>query len=384
METHGISALAVLTPPGRGGIAVIRCIGPRAEPAVFAAFRKKGPGPFPALPGTLTYGHITDADGRSLDEVIVAFPAAGVFEVNCHGGPAAAKAVCERLAGLGLEVVDADRLLEIQGAGAIERAARVLLRRATTPFAARVLLDQLSGSLAGAVRAALEDVAAGRPADAIASLDALLARWRTCGRFLADPPRVVLAGRPNAGKSTLLNRLVGTERVITSPTPGTTRDYVEAEASLNGVPVILVDTAGLGEAREEVERQGVGRAHQQVGRAAVVVYLLDATAGARPDDEAMLRKLGDRAVTVWNKVDAAGAVAAGEGPWGDAIRLSARTGEGVEALNAAVPASLGWRRPAPGEAVPFSADQAAALDQARQALLAGRPADAARLLAAML
>jgi tRNA modification GTPase len=415
-------AFAVLTPPGRGGIAVIRCLGPGAEAAIAECFRPARPGPALPAPGALAYGHVVDADGQALDEVILcnascraaagppAAPAAGltmIYEVNCHGGPAAVRAVCDRLSALGLAQVDADRLLELEGLPRLQREARRALRRATTPLAARILLDQLNGALARAI----EDIArtlapacGGSPdppraaaAGALAALDALLARWRGCGRFLADPPRIAIAGRPNSGKSTLLNRLVGAERAITSAAPGTTRDTVEAEAALDGVPVVLVDTAGLREAAGDIERAGVARARQELARAAVVVYLVDATAGLESEDEAALDALGDRALAAWNKIDApsaaTGSAAAGSGatrlgasqrPARCTLALSALTGEGAPALVAALLARLGWQAPGPGAAVPFTAEQAAAIESAQEALADGRAQEARATLAALL
>ncbi|MBE3096182.1 MAG: 50S ribosome-binding GTPase [Planctomycetes bacterium] len=456
------SAFAVLTPPGRGGIAVIRCIGLGAEAAISRCFRPARAERQP-LPGCLAYGHIVDAEGRALDEIILHHEGPAAFEVNCHGGPAAVKAVCTLLAALGLAETDADRLLELEGLPPIARQARRALRAATTPLAARILLDQLNGALAAAIgeivtalapslapgectclaprlfsplpavgegvgvrgRAPLdpspglrppspargegttlntygEYTGGGRAADApsaapppvcsrgakygdnaLAGLEVLLGRWRTCGRLLADPPRIAIAGRPNSGKSTLLNRLVGAERAITSPQPGTTRDTVEAEAALEGVPAVLVDTAGLREASGDIEHAGVERARRETARAAVVVYLIDATAGLQPEDEAALDALGDRALAVWNKIDApSGATQRGAR---GAPAISALTGDGIPALVAELLARLGWRAVAwATEAVPFTAEQAAAIESAREALADGRAEEARATLAALL
>ncbi|HUX17189.1 MAG TPA: GTPase [Phycisphaerae bacterium] len=385
---------SVLTPPGRGGIAVVRCLGPAAPETIAACFRspravqspqmspsltganlREPTPPAPDLPdiGRLAYGHFTDADGRPLDEIILYREAETVFEVNCHGGPAAVEAVCRRLADLGLEQVDPDRLLALEGAEPIERDAERMLREARTPLAGRILLDQLNGALARAIDKILKALAAGCSAEAGKELDALLERWRGCGRLLASPPRVAVAGLPNVGKSTLVNRLVGAERVLVSATPGTTRDYVEADAAIEGLPVVLVDTAGLRETEEHVEREGVARARREMRAAAAVVYLLDAVEGAQPEDEAALEALGDRAVAVWNKADLA------PGPLGPpaAVAISALTGDGIEALVGSVLARLGWRPPAAaGDAVPFTAAQAGALERARDALARGDSAAA--------
>jgi len=443
MSALGCSAFAVLTPPGRGGIAVLRCVGPAAEAALQECFRPAARGrkprhhdaggmptaPLPSAcsqvadacprkdgvgmppggtgraslppPGHLAYGHIIDAGGRPLDEIILCSlpapcfaPAEGaagdsaqppIFEVNCHGGPAAVAAVAERLVALGLEQVDADRLLGLEGAPRIERDARRMLRTARTALAARVLLDQLGGALAGAVARILEQLASNRVDEALAEIGTLLARWRHAGRFLADPPRVVIAGRPNVGKSTLLNRLVGADRAITSAAPGTTRDYVEVEAALDGVPVVLVDTAGLGEARDEIEGLGVERARGEVSRASLVVYLLDACEGAAADDEAALRLLGERGLAVWNKADlvAHAPETAPQSAASGTLRISALSGDGIAALMAEVLARLGYRPTGPGEAVPVTREQAEALRGALESVEVGDAAAARLALAAL-
>jgi len=183
----------------------------------------------------------------------------------------------------------------------------------------------------------------------------------------------VIAGRPNVGKSTLLNRLVGADRAITSPAPGTTRDYVEADAALDGVPVVLVDTAGLREGRDEVERLGVERARRELARASLVLHLLDAVEGPCAEDQATLRALGPRALAVWNKVDLAPAASG-------AVGVSALLGDGVTELTALLLSRLGYQPPASGDAVPFTTEQASILEEARKLLAAGKPDAARRVL----
>jgi tRNA modification GTPase len=452
MTGPGPSVFAVLTPPGRGGIAVIRCTGPDAEPALAACFRRpphRRPGSdarapsadvatgapasdarhAPGLsraadlpaPGALAYGHLLDVDGRAIDEIIVLRtpPPDTACEVHCHGGPAAVAAIRERLTALGLREVPADELATAEGAGPIERAARRMLQRTASPTAARILLDQLDGALARAI----EQAAAAVPVDsasppttcattvecassaafaataapaamdgragALALID-LLDRWRTCGRFLARQPRIAIAGRPNAGKSTLLNRLAGADRAITSPIPGTTRDYVEATVALGGLAATLIDTAGLRATDHAIERAGVERARAEAARADVVVYLLDAREGVMPEDAAALRELGPRAIIAWNKVDACGSpesaptAGAADLPGAAPLHISALAGRALPELVSAILARLGWREPPPGAAVPLTEEQAAAIERARAHLAAGRPADARTTLAQLL
>ncbi len=388
---------SVLTPPGRGGIAVVRCFGPAVPGTIAAAFRPaksdisnlksqivdvtSRPPAASGLPavGRLAYGHFSDADGQVLDEIILHRAAAEAFEINCHGGPAAVEAVCRRVAALGLERVAPDHLFQLEGACPIERDARRLLQSARTPLAARILLDQLNGALGRALVAVAADLEAGRKDDARRAIETLLARWRTCGRFLAEAPRIAVAGRPNAGKSTLVNRFVGTDRVLTSAAPGTTRDTVEAEAAIEGVPLFLVDTAGLGESEAEVEREGVARARRQMAEAPLVVYLLDAAEGVHPEDRAALAALGSRALVVWNKSDVASPA-----PEPEAIAVSALRGDGMDALGHAILARLGWEEPQPGAAVPFTPAQAAALESACEALARGDAALARKNLESLL
>jgi len=380
MNSDPPSAFAVLTPPGRGGIAVVRCLGPRADAAVAASFRSAARHAHLPEPGTLAYGRFVDARGDPLDEVILYHVGPGTWEINCHGGPAAVRAVSDRLVALGLRQVAPAALLEAEGAPPLEREARALLASARTRLAARLLLDQLTGALGRAGEAIAAHLAAGRGDAAAAASDELLGRWHSCGRFLAAPPRVTVAGRPNVGKSTLVNRLTGTDRVITSAVPGTTRDYVEVEAALDGVPVILVDTAGLRRATEPIESEGVRRARHEAARADVVVYLLDAVEGMTPEDGETLASCGKgRALVVWNKSDLAVPPQLAQEP--EAMAVSAAGGQGVEALGRAILVRLGWCAAAPGAAVPFTASQAAALEAARRAVAAGRADEARAALA---
>jgi len=382
MRGRGQSAFAVLTAPGRGGIAVVRCTGPRAGPVLEACFRpsaRHGEGRVLPDVGRLAYGHLLDADGAVLDEIILYRPAGKTCEVNCHGGPAALEAVCRRLADLGLAQVDADALASAEGPGPVARAARRLLRAAATPLAAHVLLDQVGGALDRSIADARERIAAGRIDAAAVAIRGLLERWQTCGRWLAAPPRVAVAGRPNVGKSTLLNRLAGAERAITSATPGTTRDYVETPAAIEGLPVVLVDTAGLRDTGETIEHEGVARAREQADAADLVVYLLEASEGVSAEDLAALADLEGRALAVWNKADLT------SGPLGPpgAIAVSALVGEGMDALGRAVLERLACRAPPPGAAVPITAEQAQALESAQRLLAESRAKEAGAALEAI-
>jgi len=157
---------------------------------------------------------------------------------------------------------------------------------------------------------------------------------------------VVLAGRPNVGKSSLLNRLAGDERAIVTPIPGTTRDALREPIQIDGVPIIVVDTAGLRQAPDEVERLGVERAWQEVGRADAVLMVLDASEGVTADDRTLLERLpvdGVR-IEVFNKWDLVPGARRGLRAQ-DPLRVwvSAKTGEGLDALRKAILRAAGWQ-----------------------------------------
>ena len=171
------------------------------------------------------------------------------------------------------------------------------------------------------------------------ALEDVLARSRQ-GNLLRAGIHVVLAGRPNVGKSSLLNRLAGEERAIVTAVPGTTRDALRESIQIEGVPIVVVDTAGLRESGDEVERLGMERTRSEMERADVVLVVLDA--GTLEAPAGSLPATGTR-ITVVNKIDlVAGAVA---GRQGEAIHVSAKTGAGLDALRQALLAAAGWTAP---------------------------------------
>ncbi len=208
-----------------------------------------------------------------------------------------------------------------------------------------------------------------RLADLRASLAAILADARQ-GAVLRDGLTVVLAGAPNVGKSSLLNRLAGEEVAIVTPVPGTTRDYVRATLLLEGVPIHLIDTAGLREAGDEVERIGIDRAWEAIAKAGAVMRVSDATRPETAVNPLLDARLpaGVPTARITNKIDATGQAAGREDHGGAvAIRLSARTGEGVAALRAWLLEVAGWKPH--GEGVFLARERhLAALGEAERAL----------------
>ena len=166
------------------------------------------------------------------------------------------------------------------------------------------------------------------------------------GNLLREGIHVVIAGRPNVGKSSLLNRLAGEERAIVTPVAGTTRDLVREDIAIDGVPLHVVDTAGLRESTDEVERIGIERAWEELARADVVIALFEANAGIGPEDQTILDRFesalpaGAARIQVFNKIDLCAEPVSGDDA---AVWVSAKTGAGIEDLRLALLAAAGWR-----------------------------------------
>ncbi len=342
---------AVLSPPGRAALAVVHVSGDGARPIVAGLFRGRiGAEP---RPGRLVSGE------RDVDEVMVrsvaGFTGEDTVEITCHGGAAAVERVLRALAEAGAERVSPGELLERGvekgGLDRIRAEAWTLLPGARTELAAAVLHDQAEGALSRAVGAMR-----GRP-----DAERLLA-GASLGRALASPRKVVLAGSPNAGKSTLFNALVRADRAIVSPEPGTTRDPVREFAAIEGVPLEVVDTAGVGEPADLLEQLSIERTGRALAEADVVLFLFDAEAGARGSELVFLERLSHRRVILLvNKVDVGR-----KKPLLEALPVSARTGEGLDEVRRRILRALEVRPSRePGAPVVFTARQERLLEEAR-------------------
>jgi len=392
---------AIATAPGTGAVGIIRLSGPAALPLASALFRSAHPGFTGFLPRRLHHGSLVDAAGRVLDEVLAAFmPGPGSFtgedvvELSCHGGPAVLRAVLDELLARGARLArPGEFTLRAFRHGKLDLTqAEAVAEAIAAPTRAALHLAQLklSGALSSRIstlRQALESLraqlclAVDFPDEDTECLPLPLLRQETLRaaedveRLLAGVDRArawregvlaVLAGRVNAGKSSLLNALVGRRRAIVSATPGTTRDYLEEQLDLSGLLVRLVDTAGLrgprglmeGEALDgldaadsvdvadvanvvdPVEAQGQDLSREFMDRAEAVLYVLDAAQPLHSVDRAALDGLAPgRTLVLLNKCDL-GACAEHGGGTEDALRglglawarVSARTGEGLEEL----------------------------------------------------
>lgn len=359
---------AIATAQGTGGIAIVRISGDRAEAILSNMFRPAG-GVKTLESHRMMYGSAVDARGEALDEVMSVLMRAprsytreDVAELHCHGGAACATAVLERALALGArpaEPGEFTRRAFLNGRIDLSRAEAVMqLIGAGSRAAARASLRQLEGGVSAFVRGAsdrltglmalieastdfpdeVEEEAAA--SELIEALRALLSEVRArCdargARILREGASVVLAGRPNVGKSSLMNALLNQERAIVTDIPGTTRDVLTERLSLGGIAVELSDTAGQRDTLDPIERIGVDRARQAVERADVVLIVLDAAAPLDAEDEALIRRADDRAIICLNKSDLPEAVNRRQiaGMTGAMVlEMSAQSGAGLDAL----------------------------------------------------
>jgi tRNA modification GTPase len=336
------TTVTVLTPPGSAALAVLAVRGPDAWPILQRMFRTLAGKELGCRPAGFAFGRI---GSQTSDEVILAATGPDAFEVHCHGGQRVVAWLVDLLRSTGIKEAPAP-----VGESAAAQAAR-LLPMARTVRTAGILLDQLQGAYDRAVGAVRRG---GSEADA---LRAILRRNVAVGRHLIEPWRVVVAGAPNAGKSTLLNALAGFARSVVSPIPGTTRDAVSVSLAFDGWPVDLTDTAGFREIADAIESEGVERARAAAAQSDLVLWVVDAT-GPRPASAgAVANELGlpeNGVLVVFNKTDVV-PVSPSEFP--DAVRVSALTGTGLTDLVGRMVRILAPNPPAPGEPVPFTPEQ---------------------------
>jgi tRNA modification GTPase len=360
------TVVSLLTPPGAGAIAVIEVRGPMAYPLAKRLFAPVGK-QLPDAPdaGRFWFGMLGG------DEVVLAVTGADAIEVHCHGGRRVVRWVIERFTAGGAE----ERTPCPPGEGF------ELLQRAPTLRTASILLDQLNGAFALEVQQLLRLLET--DPDSVKELLRRLAELGgTVGRHLIEPWKVVIAGPPNVGKSSLVNALAGYQRAVVSEMAGTTRDAVGVRVAFDGWPVELIDTAGLRDA-EGLEAEGIERARAVLGGADLVVWVMDATVQEEvwPDDEtfaAVHLPLATGWVVVMNKSDRGLERLPGH-PIG-AIHLSAATGENVPLLVDWIVWRLVPRAPEPGAGVPFAPALIELVAGASAALAGDHPTEAARLL----
>ena len=410
MTTDTIAAVA--TPFGEGAIALLRISGPAAlEVADRLRGTDGGARPSAFAPRRQRLVPLHDATGRKLDEVLLSvhrgpasYTGEDVVEITCHGGILLTQRVLEAALAAGARAAGPGEFTQrafLNGRMDLTQAEGVMdLIHAQTDLALRAASEQLAGRLGrriGEVRENLLSLAAHVEAfidfpdedidpdtgaallariDAIrAALDALLATADQ-GRILREGVRTVIYGEPNVGKSSLLNALVGHERAIVSETPGTTRDTIEEFINVRGLPLRVIDTAGLRVTSDPLENAGIARTRQTLAAADLALHVVDASQPPPPLGPDPI-PLVTTSILVCNKTDLGvhpGWAAQDAG----AIRVSCRTEEGLDALGAAIYQRITGGQSAWNEsAAAINARHQACLQRARAALGAGRAALAA-------
>lgn len=378
MKSDTIAAIA--TAPGRGGVGVIRISGSNLLPFAFALTGKT------PKPRYATLADFNAADGTAIDSGLLlffpdphSFTGEDVLELQGHGGPVVMQMLLGRCLDLGARLAEPgefSRRAFLNGKLDLAQAEAVAdLIDAATTSAARSAVRSLQGEFSKAIHGLTEelinlrmlveatldfpdeDIDFLKAADAFGRLQRLQDKLAEIfdragqGKLLQSGLHVVLAGQPNVGKSSLLNRLTGDELAIVTPIAGTTRDALRSTIQIEGIPLHIIDTAGLRDTEDEVEKIGIERSWQEIERADVVLLLVDARSGIGEADRAILSRLPTRLqrITVYNKIDLADRTPerhAEHDAHGDAvaISLSAKANQGIELLRQELLRIAGWHQ----------------------------------------
>ncbi len=382
---------ACLTPPAAGGVAVIRVVGAGAHRLLAPHLRTRRPLDLDGTaPSELRLCRLVDGD-EVVDEVIVATHAdvrgRRVVDLSLHGGPRIVQRALRLLSAAGAEIVEPASLRPWRDAtdSAVAEAVLDLLPAARTPTAALWMLHA-GKALTAALVETSHRIGSGDAAGAAEVMERLC-RAAPAARLMLCGARVVLIGPPNAGKSTLANALADAGRAIVSDQPGTTRDWTEHAGSLDGIPCVLVDTAGLREPCDALEAEAIRRAAAQVQHADLILEVLDGSAPPSPTDLTALASTGPpggtggRRLRVLNKSDLGCAEGWKNPPVPEEaapVVVSALTGAGLPDLRRRIRGALGLESPT--DAVgPLTAEQRELCEEIRT-LLAGSPPDLQKAL----
>ena len=355
---------AIATPPGRGGVGIIRLSGPSTARIAVAVVGRV------PRPRHADYRVFRAGDGTAIDRgLALFFPAPhsytgeDVLELHGHGGPMVLDLVLQRVLELGARAARpgefTDRAFLNDKLDLVQAEAVADLIDSASHAAARSALRSLEGTFSQRIRALVErliqlrmyvESALDFPEEEIdfladhhiaAALQALISELDELlktgeqGRLLRDGMRVVIAGRPNAGKSSLLNRLAERDAAIVTAIPGTTRDVLREHIHIDGLPLHIIDTAGLRESTDPVESEGIQRAWREIEQADRVLLVVDDQTGVGADERALLQRLpAQPAVTVvHNKIDLSGRAPGGwQDESGHHLALSAKQGDGIDLL----------------------------------------------------
>ena len=377
---------AIATPPGEGGVGIVRVSGSKVWKIADQIFQTSER---PSKPkgGTFLHGRVIDAAGKEIDDALClifraphSYTGEDTIEIQGHGGAVVLKNILRRALEAGARMAEPGEFTKrafLNGKMDLVQAEAVAdLIHARSDRAAQAALEQLEGSLSkefnaltdGLIETAAdlettldfvedelpEDVfpTLGKKLDqSFQTLENLLGTWDE-GRLLRDGARVVIMGRPNAGKSTLFNALLGADRAIVTDIAGTTRDVIEEGFVLDGIPLRILDTAGLREAECEIEREGIRRAREHSAAADIALYLIDSSQPVSPEDAEHLQKLEpSRTIVVLNKTDLKNETFDFRLLTFDLIETSLLSGVGLAELRAAISEKLGGISNTPAHAV---------------------------------
>ncbi len=380
MEMRDDTIAAIATPVGTGGIGIVRMSGPRST-AIAARIFQPRHASFPLASHRLYYGDIVDpVTGQTIDEALVSFMARprsytreDVVEINCHGGYQVLQGILALVISAGARLAEPGEFTRrafLNGRIDLAQAEAVIdLIEAKSAAGARQAAQQLTGTLSreitrlrdelllvlSALEASIEfpeeDLDVPSPAELMAQTGALIAHlagWLSTfdrGRVLREGLSAVIAGKPNAGKSTLFNRLLNQERAIVTPQPGTTRDCLEEWLVIKGIPLRLVDTAGLRDASDVIEEAGVRITNRKLDQADITILVIDGSACLDGQDEALLNRFrGKQVIVACNKADLPGKVSLEAIraflPKSPVVAVSALLGTGMEVLRETVAATV--------------------------------------------
>ena len=399
---------AIATPLGEGGLAVLRLSGAQALSIADQSFVPVGSSslkPTVAPSHTIHYGRI-ERDGKIVDEVLVAvmraprtFTREDVIEITCHGGLLPAKMILDLLLEKGARLAEPGEFTKrafLNGRIDLAQAEAVAdLIHARTELAMSAANEQLAGKLSQRIEALRDDLVKTlahieahidfpdediapdtkdqllkRLEGAVTFMDTLL-RTANEGQILRRGVRTAIIGRPNAGKSSLLNQLLGHDRAIVSAMPGTTRDTIEETANIRGLPVVFIDTAGLREAGDELEAEGIRRSRELLAKAELILHVLDGMEPFTAVDESLLHEFeGKKRILVRNKSDQLSRLELPEPFRATTVDVSCATGAGLEPLKYAIKECL-WSGEIKAEMlqVMINSRHQEALKRAREATL---------------
>ncbi len=408
----GDTIAAISTPPGRGGIGIVRLSGPAALELAARIFQSESRASLDA-PNRAHFGHIVDqTTGEQVDEAILTYFKAPhsytgeeTVELSCHGSPVVLSRVLEMAMRIGARIAEPgeftfraffNKRMDLAQAQAVRDVIN-----AQTEYQARVATRQLEGALSKRLRpvkdalveiivhleSSVEFVEEDISPDTASLLAVKLARILeglnkiagsfSFGRFVKEGFDLVIVGRPNVGKSSVFNRLIGSDRAIVTALPGTTRDALYETTSISGVPVRLIDTAGIRETSDVVESMGIERSRAAIADANISLLMLDASEPLTDDDIKLMDQVpGERRIIVFNKIDLMGKLKPGflePSEELEVIPISALTGEGFDRLTEEIFARLSGDRGAERDDIMITdARQHAAVKKAIEQLSSAR------------